>query len=156
MRFLSIFYLAILIISGCTSYNNPSDSLIHKNSIDSVKAIEVGIDYLFKHQKFAPDFYVNPLTFIRSKSSTINPIFMVNGQLTRVIETRPVDSILYDWRKPKPYIEILKLKRTNEGPIELQIFFLTIGSNYILKIEENEKGYRVIPGKKIHIQHIRL
>lgn len=154
MRVQIILGFAILLVA-CTNNGHPSKSDNTKTSLDTAKVIETGIDYLFKNQRFAPTYYVYPLKIVKSKNVPSTMVFMVNGQSIEMVAKKPLEDILPDWRKPQPYLDVIKLKRTPNGIIELELFFLTIGSNFILKINEKDGKFAVVPEQEIHIQKIR-
>jgi hypothetical protein len=137
MRNLNIkwFFIVLAFVVSCTS-NSKETAIAHK--IDTAKAIEEAVIFLFKTERFAPEFYSDTLKIVKSKNVSANTRFMLNGKMSKQVNERPRLQVLNDWNHPKLYLEVMELKRINKNTIFLDMFFRTTGNGFNIWIKEKK------------------
>lgn len=130
------------LISSCVQDKNNSiekKSDTTTNTIDTLKVIEHGVDYIFKTQRFAIDYYINPLKIVKSKNVPANITFFLNGLKIELVNEKP-NLNTEDWRHPYPYLEVLKLKNTEKDRVLLTLLFRTTGNEYTIWLKKEKSN----------------
>ena len=125
------------LMASCTT-NNDVENKRTTNIIDSVKAIETGVDFVFKTKRFADDYYVNPLKIVKSKNVPDNTVFLANGLKTELVNEKPNSEILNNWKNPQPYLEVLELKNVDHDRILLTLLFRTTGNEFAIWLKKGQ------------------
>ena len=128
--------MMMFVIITCTSDRKPDTT--NTTKIDTAKAIEEAVIFLFKTERFAPEFYSDTLKIVKSKNVSANTRFMLNGKMSKQVNERPRLQVLNDWNHPKLYLEVMELKRINKNTIFLDMFFRTTGNGFNIWIKEKK------------------
>ena len=105
------------------------------SSIDTVAVIETGIDYVFKHTSFAPEFYSHPVQIINSNNVPTGTKFMINGRGIKLVDKKAKQFYTKNVFHPLPFVDVERLKMNPNNIIELDLGFPSTGNVYQLKIK---------------------
>ncbi len=128
----------MFIIISCTSDRKPNTT--NTTKIDTAKVIEESVNYIFKTEQFAPEYYTDTLKIVKSKNVSANTNFMLNGKMSKFVNEKPSLQVLNNWKHPKLYLEVVELKRVNNNTIFLDLFFRTTGNGFNVWIKEKKSS----------------
>ncbi|MDQ1090328.1 hypothetical protein [Siphonobacter sp. SORGH_AS_1065] len=131
-----IFFCSVAIIA-VIYWRYPS-----KPAIDHFTIIEAGIEHLFRHQKFSPEFYRHPLQIVKSFYLSHQNGKRLNRKPYYLIDKAPCSNER-DWQHPLPYLEIWGIVPLADQAIRLQLFFNSIGKCYTLDLYEENHQWKV-------------
>ena len=94
--------------------------------------IEESVNYIFKTEQFAPEYYPDTLKIVKSKNVSENTSFMLNGKMSKFVNEKPSLKVLNNWKHPKLYLEVIVLRRINEHRIHINLLFRTTGNYFEL------------------------
>jgi len=117
-----------------------SNSTSNIDKLDSAKIIESGIDYVFKNQQFAPQYYTQPIKFLESVNVPKNIRFKVNGRFCETVPFAYKDSISSnkDIFNPILFVEVLKLEQKSDTLIKLEFSLPSTGHMFKMELNSTE------------------
>jgi len=126
---------------GCIACNNSAtdtkQSAAHA-SIDTNQVIAYSTQYLFDNNKFPKEFTDTPMMVIRSEKLTLEKPFVVNGKEISFVNAEALtDSILNNWTKPKPFMEVVDFKIEGDS-ILVSLKFKTVGKRFDLSLKPSD------------------
>jgi hypothetical protein len=134
---LSRCFFAILSF-GCLACNNSATDrkqLEAHASIDTNRVIAYATQYLFDNNKFPKEFNDTPMMVIRSEKISLSKPFVVNGkEISFVNPDALTDSIMNNWKKPKPFMEVVDFK-IDADSILVGLKFKTVGKRFDLSLK---------------------
>lgn len=145
---LSRSFFAILCL-GCLACNNSATDtkqLEANAKIDTNQVVAYATQYLFDNNKFPKSFADTPMMVIRSKKIPLNKSFVVNGkEISYVNPDALTDSILNNWMKPKPFMEVVEFKIEGDS-IRVDLEFRTARTRFDLSLKPiGENKFSVRP-----------
>ncbi|HWV72931.1 MAG TPA: hypothetical protein VN040_14490 [Pseudosphingobacterium sp.] len=149
---LSRCFFAILSL-GCLACNNSATDKKKSeayNTIDTSQAIAYATQYLFDNSKFPKGFADTPMMIIRSEKISLSKPFVVNGKEISFVKPEALtDSIMNDWKKPKPFMEVVNFK-VEADSIRVGLEFKTAGTRFDLSLKPTDaKKFSVRPLSEI-------
>ena len=137
---LSRSFFAILGL-GCLACNNGATDKKKSeayNTIDTSQAIAYATQYLFDNSKFPKGFADTPMMVIRSEKISLSKPFVVNGKEISFVKPEALtDSIMNDWKKPKPFMEVVNFKMAADS-ILVDLKFKTARTEFVLSLRPIE------------------
>ncbi|HWV73570.1 MAG TPA: hypothetical protein VN040_17735 [Pseudosphingobacterium sp.] len=139
---LLLFRLFFVILGlGCLACNNSATDTKQpeeSDKIDTNQVIAYSTQYLFDNNKFPKSFADTPMMVIRSEKIILNKPFIVNGKEISFVNPEALtDSILNNWEKPKPFMEVVEFKIDGDS-ILVGMEFRTARTRFDLSLKPTE------------------
>lgn len=128
----SFFAILSLACLGCNNGAKDTKKSEAHTVVDTNQVITYSTQYLFDNDKFPKEFTDTPMMVIRSEKVKLNKPFVVNGkEISYVNLAALTDSILNNWMKPKPFMEVVDFKIEGDSLL-VGLEFKTVGKRFDL------------------------
>ncbi|MFC6101265.1 hypothetical protein [Olivibacter domesticus] len=137
-----LFRLFFVILGlGCLACNNSATDTKQSElntTIDTSQTIAYATQYLFDNNKFPKEFNDTPMMVMRSEKIKLNKPFTVNGEEISFVNPEALtDSILNNWKNPKPFMEVVAFKIEGDS-ILVGLKFKTVGKRFDLSLRPTD------------------
>ena len=131
----SLFAIHCVADFACNNRATDRKQLEAHTSVDTSHTIAYATQYLFDNNKLPKEFNDTPMMIIRSEKISLSKPFVVNGKEISFVKPEALtDSIMNDWKKPKPFMEIVEFKIDGDS-ILVGLKFKTVGKRFDLSLK---------------------